>query len=86
VTSRREYSLAILHGLIEDVVMHLQENGFTVEFVGEIANMVTLALGPQTHKAASVEAAVPDTFRRSVKVVAGARNRLNLLFNAQQIR
>jgi hypothetical protein len=34
---------------------------------------------------ASAEAAVPDAFRRSVKVVAGARNHLNLLFDAPSL-
>ncbi|MPY75466.1 MAG: hypothetical protein GEU87_14525 [Alphaproteobacteria bacterium] len=72
----RDEALGILRGLIERVVMHPNEDGFTVELVGEIANMVTLALGPQTKKAASGEAAVPDAYRRSVKVVAGACNHL----------
>ena len=70
--SVRDEALSILRGLIEGVVMHPQENGFTVELVGEIANMVGLALDPQTSKAALGEAAVPDAYRRSVKVVAGA--------------
>ena len=65
--------------------MHPQEDGFTVELVGEIANMVALALGPDTQKAASGEAAVPVSFLRSVKVVAGARNQLNLLFRIPRI-
>jgi site-specific DNA recombinase len=52
--------------------MYPREDGFTVELVGEIANMVSLALRPDTKKAASGETAVPDGFRRSVKVVAGA--------------
>jgi site-specific DNA recombinase len=70
--SIRDEALGNLRGLIESVVMHSQEDGFTIELVGEIANMVALALGPDTQKAASGEAAVPASFRRSVKVVAGA--------------
>jgi hypothetical protein len=40
--------------------------------VGEIANMVTLALSADSKKAAFGKAAVPDAYRCSVKVVAGA--------------
>lgn len=64
--------------------MHPRHDGFTVELVGEIANMVSLGLGPENNKAASGETAVPDAYRRSVKLVAGACNRLNLLFNARK--
>ena len=81
----RDGALGILRSLVESVVMHPRENGFTVELVGEIANMVALALEPRTNKTASCKAAVPDTYRRSVKVVAGARNHLNLLFDAPDI-
>ena len=52
--------------------MHPNEDGFTVELVGEIANMVALALGPERKKAALMEAAVPNAYRRLVKLVAGA--------------
>ena len=69
--SIRDEALGILRGLIEAVIMHPRDNGFTVELVGEIANMVTLALAPQYNKAASGEAAVHEVHRRSVKVVAG---------------
>jgi hypothetical protein len=68
----RDEALTVLWSLIESVVMHPHEDGFTVELVGEIANMVTLALNPQTNKAAFGKAAVPDAYRCSVKVVAGA--------------
>ena len=69
--SIRDEALGILRGLIEAVVMHPRDDGFTVELVGEIANMVTLALAPQSNKAASGETAVHEVHRRSVKVVAG---------------
>jgi hypothetical protein len=75
-------ALTVLRSLIESVVMHARDGGFTIELVGEIANMVMLALQPQTNKAAPCGAAVPDAFRRSVKVVAGARNWHYLLFVA----
>jgi hypothetical protein len=65
-------ALTVLRSLIESVVMHPREDGFTIELIGEIANMVALGLRPQTNKAASSEAAVLDAFRRSVKMVAGA--------------
>ncbi len=68
----RGEALGILRSLIESVVMHPREDGFTIELVGEIANMVALAHEPRTTKAASGKAAVPDVYRRSVKVVAGA--------------
>lgn len=81
----RDEALDILRGLIDGVVMHPRDDGFTIELVGAIANMVALAIAPQTQKTASDEAAVPDAYRRSVKVVAGARNRLYLLFCAPRI-
>ena len=40
--------------------------------IGEIANMVALGAEGGRKKAAPKGAAVPDTFRSSVKVVAGA--------------
>ena len=50
------------------------QEGYEIEFVGEIANMVALAAtgGPGNKTAAPGGAAVPDRFRSSVKVVAGA--------------
>jgi hypothetical protein len=76
----RDEALAILRSLIESVVMHPREDGFTIKLVGEIANMVTLALSADSKKAAPCGAAV--AIRRSVKVVAGACNWLYLLFVA----
>jgi hypothetical protein len=51
----RDEALAILRSLIESVVMHPREDGFTIELVGEIANMVTLALSADSKKAAPAE-------------------------------
>ncbi len=56
-------ALEILRGLIESVTVAPAENGFAVELVGEIANMVQLSAG-----AGAVER---EPYRSSVKVVAG---------------
>ena len=73
----------IVRGLIETIRVRNADDGLEIELVGEIVNMIEL---DQTtaHKrtAASKEAAVHDVYRSSVKVVAGARNCLNLLLHA----
>jgi hypothetical protein len=52
----------------------LGQGAFEIDLVGDIVNMIELAeASPQTKKAASNEAAVPDVYQSSVKVVAGAR-------------
>jgi site-specific DNA recombinase len=66
----------ILRGLIERVVLHPADNGFEIELVGEIAAMVDL--GAQNKKAGPEGSAVPDPYRRSVKVVAGEGNHRQL--------
>jgi len=72
-------ALEILRGLIERVVLHPAENGFEIELIGEIAAMVDL--GAQAKAAAPKGVAVPEAYRRSVKVVAGVRNHLDLLLS-----
>jgi len=72
-------ALEILRGLIERVVLHPAENGFEIELIGEIAAMVDL--GAQAKAAAPKGSAVPEAYRRSVKVVAGVRNHLDLLLS-----
>ena len=67
---RRE-AVDLIRGLIERVEFFPAEDGFQIELVGEIANMVRLSAGPQS-LGSTVE-------RTSVKVVAGARNHLDLL-------
>jgi site-specific DNA recombinase len=63
-------ALEILRGLVERVVVTPIENGgFEIELVGEIARMVALG----TNDKAAREGAA---FASSVKVVAGTRNRL----------
>jgi len=62
----RSEAIEILRGLIERVAVSAAEGGFTIELVGEIANMVELSSGPEGRKV--------GPYRSSVKVVAGARN------------
>ena len=52
-----------LRGLIDRVSVSAGENGFTIELVGEIANMVRFSTG--------AESPGTDPYRSSVKVVAG---------------
>jgi site-specific DNA recombinase len=59
----RSEAIEILRGLIERVAISAAEDGFTVELVGEIANMVRLSSGPEGRKV--------GLYRGSVKVVAG---------------
>src|SRR5262249_37468562 len=73
-------ALEILRGLVERVVLYPAETGFEIELVGEIAAMVDL--GAQAKAAGPKGSAIPATYRSSVKVVAGARNHLDLLLSA----
>jgi site-specific DNA recombinase len=59
-------ALEILRGLIEQVSVEVTEDGFAIELVGEIANMVRISAG--------VEGLGNEQYRSSVKVVAGKRN------------
>ena len=72
----RTEAAEILRGLIETIKVRNADDGLEIELIGEIVNMIDLAQ-TAAHKgtAASQEAAVPDVYRSSVKVVAGARNR-----------
>ena len=56
-------AMEILRGLIERVSVRRVTEGFEVELVGEIANMVQLSAG--------VESWAKEPYRSSVKVVAG---------------
>jgi hypothetical protein len=49
--------------------LHPVEKGFEIELIGEIAAMVDL--GAQNKTAGPKGSAVPDAYRRSVKMVAG---------------
>jgi site-specific DNA recombinase len=70
-------ALEILRSLIERVVLHPSDSGFEIELVGDIAHIV--ALGSTTN---TKTAAIPTDAACSVKVVAGARSHLKLLFEA----
>jgi site-specific DNA recombinase len=72
----RSEALEILRGLVERVVLHPVEKGFEIELIGEIAAMVDL--GAQNKTAGPEGSAVPDAYRRSVKVVAGEGNHRQL--------
>ena len=66
--------MEIVRSLIERVIIHPREaSGFEIELIGEIARMVEVSLdaelGPRKAKTA-----LHDAERRSVIVVAGARN------------
>ena len=64
-------ALEILRGLVDSVTLIPIERGFEIELVGEIAKMITLPEGSGSVHGGDVAS--------SVKVVAGARNYLNLL-------
>ena len=67
-------ALELIRGLIERVELRPAEDGFRIELVGEIANMVRLSAGPESLGSAKG--------RASVTVVAGTRNCLDLLLQA----
>jgi site-specific DNA recombinase len=69
----RDEALQILRGLVERVSISPAENGLEVEIVGEIAKMVELGIENNAKRAT-----LDETMTRSVKVVAGTRNRLDL--------
>jgi len=62
----RTEALEIMRGLIERVAVRPATDGFEIELVGEIANMVQLSAGAQSLS--------KEPYRSSVKVVAGTRN------------
>ena len=71
----RTEAAEILRGIIERInVTPLGRSSFEIDLTGDIVNMIEFAeSGLQTKKAAPKEATVPDAYRSSVKVVAGAR-------------
>ncbi|MEQ9634835.1 MAG: recombinase family protein [Devosia marina] len=76
----RTEAITIMREMIDQVVMHPIENGFEIELVGDLAQMVAVAQARDGKNAASVGKA-----SRSVKVVAGARNQLYLLVFARDL-
>jgi site-specific DNA recombinase len=69
----RDEAIQLLRGLIEGVSIRPVKGGLEIEIVGEIAKMVELGIGTHMKKAA-----LDETAARSVKVVAGTRNHLDL--------
>ena len=73
-------ALETLRSLIERVVLHPApdgQRGFEIELLGEIAAMVALGADDKDHDRS--RSAGHDPFHSSIKVVAGARNHLDLL-------
>ena len=66
----------ILRILIDRIDIKTDENGTIAELTGDIINLITLPEGSD----------VPVLFESSVKMVAGARNRLDLLLVARAYR
>ncbi len=73
----RTEALEILRGLVDSVTLTPIDGGFEIELLGEIAKMITLPEGSGSIQVGDVAS--------SVKVVAGARNQLYLLFVATGI-
>jgi site-specific DNA recombinase len=75
-------AMEVIRSLIERVVLHpapVGQRGFEVELVGEIAAMVSLGRDDGTRARTRESAADQALFQSSIKVVAGARNHLDLL-------
>ncbi len=84
---KRTEAAEVLRDLVEVIKVRNLDKGFEMELVGEIANMVQLAqTAAHKGKAASREAANLQNYRSSVKVVAGARNCLNLLLSVSSVK
>ena len=70
----RASALELLRSLVEKIVVHpMESGGFEIELIGEIAKMVEIALETE-RGAGNKRTALSEPERRSVKVVAGARN------------
>jgi hypothetical protein len=77
----RTEALEIVRSLIERVAVKPAEGGaIEIEIVGELARMVEIALAPESG-GPNAKTALRDAERRSVKVVAGARNLRELTLN-----
>jgi hypothetical protein len=77
-----EAALQVVRSLIERVVLHPApdgQRGFEIELVGEITAMLNLGRDEGAGTQSGGSAADLDLFRSSIKVVAGARNHLDLL-------
>jgi site-specific DNA recombinase len=68
--SLRDEALKLLRSLVESVDLYPVEQGFEIDFKGQIANMITLPAPRRTGNA--------DKFEISVNRVAGERNQLKL--------
>jgi len=59
----RQEAIELLRDLIEGITVTPKDDGYEIELVGDVVNMIALPDG-----------SVPDPYKRSVKVVAGACN------------
>ena len=84
--SRTEAAEILREIIVRIDIRPLGRGTFEMDLVGDIVNMMELVeTAPQTKTAASYEAAVPDVYRSSVKVVAGARNHRELTLPSVEI-
>lgn len=77
-------ALEAMRGLIERIELNpaADGKGLEIELIGAIAAMVRLGMGePPGRGNGSAADGGPGLFERSVKVVAGARNHLDLLLS-----
>jgi hypothetical protein len=73
----RDEATTILRSLIDRIFIAAGDEGFEIEVVGSIANMIRIPHGKNATKLDQCESAVMR--------VAGARNHLNLLFEAPRL-
>ena len=66
----RDEAIEVLRSLLERVVIAPVEEGFDIEIIGEIAQMIEVSMGEGGKKGPILN----QSMGRSVKVVAGARN------------
>ncbi len=79
----RTSALELIRSLVEKIVVHPKEGGaFEIELVGEIAKMVEIAL-QYDRGLPNIRTAFNEVERRSVKVVAGARNHRQLTISCE---
>ena len=79
----RTSALELIRSLVEKIVVHPKEGGASeIELVGEIAKMVEIAL-QNDRDPTNRRTALNEVERRSVKMVAGARNHRQLTISCE---
>jgi len=74
----RDEALDLPRGLVERINMNPVEGGFDITLTGDIARMMALSISEGKSKKADFD----EKTACSAKVVAGARNHLDLLLTA----